>query len=112
VANRSTFGRDLPRDLGKLVALSKDNVGYTKRQNVVQIESKTKKGDPAVYRLDADGKPKFGFTVLPDYDRMLRGLMMDAHRQHRGFKNARLARELTVDVKEDTRAAQHAADVA
>jgi len=94
MANRSTFNRSLPRDLGKLVALSSDGGHYVKRQLAPAFDSRN--GAPI---LDADGKQVHKFVVLPDYERMVRGLFMDAHKHHRAFKNKRLAKEVVADLK-------------
>jgi hypothetical protein len=104
MANRSTFGRDLPRDLTKLCALSKTPTHYEKRQQVGAVDPITK-----APRLDGDGKQKLVYQILPDYDRQLRLLFAEAHAQHRGFKNKRLARELVPTAAEETTAATEAA---
>jgi len=104
MANRSTFNRDLPRDLTKLCALSKTPHFYEKRQQVGAVDPVTK-----AVQLDADGKQKLVYQILPDYDRMLRLLFAGAHAQHRGFKNKRLAREIVAEIAKDETAVPDAA---
>lgn len=104
MANRSTFNRDLPRDLTKLAALSKTPTHYEKRQQVGAVDPITK-----AVRLDGDGKQKLVYQVLPDYDRMLRLLLAEAHAGHRGFKNKRLAKEIAAEVSRDETAVPDAA---
>ncbi len=104
MANRSTFNRDLPRELTKLAALSPEAPHYVKRQLVGAVDPVTK-----AIRLDGDGKQLMVYQVLPDYDRMLRLLLKEAHRQHRGFKTKRLARELVPTEAEEATAATEAA---
>jgi hypothetical protein len=97
MANRSTFGRTLPRDLTKLAALSVGrNPDYNKRQLVEAVDFKT--DSP---RLDSEGKTFYVYQVLPDYDRMLRLLFAGAHKHHKGFKNKRLAKEIALEVTKD-----------
>jgi hypothetical protein len=52
-----------------------------------------------VPRVDADGKQYTVHQVLPDYDRMVRLLMIDAHADHRRFKLKRLSREMVKDAE-------------
>jgi len=57
-----------------------------------------------VPRVDADGKQYTVMEVLPDYDRMVRLLMIDAHAAHRRFKLKRLTREQVKDADTSTHA--------
>jgi hypothetical protein len=80
-----------------LAALSQTPSFYVKRQLVGAVDPITK-----AIRLDAEGKQKQVFQVLPDYDRVVRLLLKDAHSQHKGFKLKRLAREMTDHVETGT----------
>lgn len=82
MANRSTFNRDLPRDLTKLAALSEaPTQTYSKEQR----------------KLFKGAGPE-------GYERALRMLFIDAHAKHRGFKLQRLAREVVAELKEEVAA--------
>lgn len=96
MANRSTFNRDIPRNIERTVALSKTPQHYIKRQPVQALDRVT-----GAIRLDAEGKPFTVMAVLPDYDRMLRLLMKDAHAHHKSFKLKRLAKEVAAEVSKD-----------
>lgn len=97
MANRSTFNRTLPR------AIIKESVGgtpaeYKKRQLVVEIDPITKATRP-----DADGVARKVMRVLPDYDRMYRLLMKDAHDHYRKYKNGKLDKAIVADLaKQET----------
>ena len=83
MANRSTFNRALPRDLGKLASLSQSpSSTYTKEQR----------------QLHKGAGPE-------GYERALRMLFIDAHGRHRAHKLSRLAREVVAELKEDVAAA-------
>lgn len=82
MANRSTFNRALPRDLGKLAALSQaPTATYSKEQR----------------KLFQGAGPE-------GYERALRMLFIDAHGRHRAHKLSRLAREVVADLKEEVAA--------
>lgn len=82
MANRSTFSRALPRDLGKLVALS---------------EAPTATYSKELRKLFKGAGPE-------GYERALRMLFIDAHGRHRAYKLSRLAREVVADLKEEVAA--------
>jgi hypothetical protein len=89
MANRSTFNTTLPRDIKRLVDLSPDASGYTKRQLADAVDFNH--GNIPV--IDTTGNKVQRFVVLPNYDRMLRLLMAEAHGAHRRYKLKRLTKE-------------------
>jgi len=95
MANRSTFTRDVPRDLNRLTALAREPDGYKKRM-LLPVTHPTK--GP---KVDAEGKGVSSWQILPDYDRMLRQLLADGHRAHRAFKLKRLTKEVTQETAEE-----------
>jgi hypothetical protein len=95
MANRSTFGRNVPRDVGRLAALARAPEGFKKR--VLLPVTHPQKGP----KVDADGKGVSSWQILPDYDRMVRHLLMDGHKSHRAFKLKRLTKDVTADTAED-----------
>jgi hypothetical protein len=83
MANRSTFGSVLPRELKRLVDLSSSNPTYEKRV----LEPAFNKAGEKIQR----------YVIRKDYDNELRALFIEAHAHHKKVHTAMLTQKTNID---------------